>query len=257
MMGYSYSQDDGPVMCFNPPKSWYAGWYLDKSITVDPASTGDDRCFSGRIYGTVDYATAPGNIHVKITDGGTANDVYVGFNRKTGFNSGTVEAGNQVTVHTAGTGYSVSNLRSILGAGGSATRAVKGKNMVITVNEINTSASPGYADITISEDGAGCAPSTPNPTPPPTPNPTPAPTPAPVPTNDPTPPPTRLPTPSPTPPPTPAPVPTNDPTPPSTPPLTPAPTPPPVEPCAKYTGGGDCKKAPECTWDKGVCIAMP
>jgi hypothetical protein len=36
MMGFSYSQDNTPVMCFNAAKSWQLGWYSDMTTTLDP-----------------------------------------------------------------------------------------------------------------------------------------------------------------------------------------------------------------------------
>jgi hypothetical protein len=54
-MGYSYSQDDGPVMCFNGAKSWQTGWYNPKSAVVTPSTGG---CFEGNLYGIADFGNA-------------------------------------------------------------------------------------------------------------------------------------------------------------------------------------------------------
>lgn len=123
MMGYSYSQDDGPVMCFNGVKSYYTGWYSDKVTTVDASNTANS--FSGDVYGIANYETSPGPVIVRIRDPSTtANDHYVMFNRKTGINSGVVEAGNQVLV-TRGNSGGESDLRAKLS---------KCKNMLIDLS---------------------------------------------------------------------------------------------------------------------------
>ena len=51
MMGYSYSNDDGPIMCFNPGKSWSLGWYTNAYATADPLS----QTWSGTLFGVNDY----------------------------------------------------------------------------------------------------------------------------------------------------------------------------------------------------------
>ena len=54
MMGYSYSGDDGPLMCFNPGKSWNLGWYTDRHATADPLS----QTWTGTLVGVAEYASA-------------------------------------------------------------------------------------------------------------------------------------------------------------------------------------------------------
>eukprot|EP00571_Detonula_confervacea_P016393 CAMPEP_0172302430 /NCGR_PEP_ID=MMETSP1058-20130122/4128_1 /TAXON_ID=83371 /ORGANISM="Detonula confervacea, Strain CCMP 353" /LENGTH=626 /DNA_ID=CAMNT_0013012899 /DNA_START=109 /DNA_END=1989 /DNA_ORIENTATION=+ len=228
MMGYSYSQDNGPIMCFNAAKSWQTGWYSDKAEVVDPSA---GNCFEQDVYGISDYSEGVAQVVlVKINDS-SATDFYVNFNRKNGINSGTVEGGNQVTVvrqGNEGTSYSESELMTKMSAGGTWTQTIDGKSMTVRVLSISTSGTH-FARIRISENDASCTPATPPPTVNPTPNPTKFPTLPPVPT----PPPTDIPTPSPTTPaPTPAPTnppPTKAPTPlptpsPTTAPPTPAPT---------------------------------
>ena len=39
LMGYSYSYDDYPYMCFNGAKSWELGWYSDGHVSVDTQSS--------------------------------------------------------------------------------------------------------------------------------------------------------------------------------------------------------------------------
>lgn len=54
MMGYSYASDDGPIMCFNPGKSWNLGWYTDRHATADPLS----QTWTGTLVGVADYANS-------------------------------------------------------------------------------------------------------------------------------------------------------------------------------------------------------
>merc|ERR1711862_602155 len=56
MMGYSYSQDDGPVMCFNAAKSHQTGWYSDEVTVVTPGSDSADGCFDDQVFGVADYS---------------------------------------------------------------------------------------------------------------------------------------------------------------------------------------------------------
>lgn len=63
MMGYSYSTDEGPIMCFNPAKSWQLGWYDGRYATVDPLS----QTWSGKLIGVTDYqSAAPGKLSASI-----------------------------------------------------------------------------------------------------------------------------------------------------------------------------------------------
>jgi hypothetical protein len=157
MMGYSYSQDDGPVMCFNPAKSWQTQWYASKSTVVDPSA---GNCFEGKVYGIADYSNAASSVVLVKIDDASATDYFVTFNRQSGINSGTVEGGNQVTVVQAGgegTSYAESSLLAKLSAGGSWSGTIDGKTMKVTVLSITTSASPAYATVRISENGNSCS----------------------------------------------------------------------------------------------------
>jgi len=160
MMGYSYGQDDGPTMCFNAAKSWQTQWYVSKSFTVDPsASSSAQNCFEGKLYGIADFSNAASTVVLAKIDDASATDYFVTFNRQTGINSGTQEAGNLVTVTTTGnegTSYAESSLLAKLGAGGSWSGTIDGKTMVVSVLSITTSSSPGYATVRISENGNSC-----------------------------------------------------------------------------------------------------
>ena len=152
MMGYSYSRDDTPLMCFNAAKSWQLGWYADKAVTVTPFASG----FSGRLMGIADYQHPAGyNVLVKI-ETGQDTDYYLNFNRKKGINSGTLEGGDKVMITRQGengTGYSPSKLMAAISSGQYYTIndfAGSGDSVRVSGQEINLSSSPGYADVTIS-----------------------------------------------------------------------------------------------------------
>ena len=156
MMGYSYGYDDSPIMCFNAAKSWQSKWYTSKSTVVDPSA---GNCFLGNVYGIADYGNAASSTVLVKIDDASATDYYVAFNRQIGINSGTQEAGNQVTVVKAGgegSIYAESDLVAKLSVGGSWSGVVDGKIMIVKVLNINTSSSPGYAQVRISENGSLC-----------------------------------------------------------------------------------------------------
>ena len=141
MMGYIYSQNDSPVMCFNAAKSWQSGWFADKSLTIFP---NDDAgtCFSGKLYGLASYTSSPADAKVLIQLQSTSGTHYhIGFNGKQGSNSGTVEHGNQVLITTqASTGKSMKIAH--LGAGGSYTIPNydgTGRDVTVSVSSISGS----------------------------------------------------------------------------------------------------------------------
>jgi len=151
MMGISYFVDDGPSkakMCFNPAKSYALGWYSDKNLDID-ASTPP---FCGTLVGVSNYPTIAGDEKVVLKIPDTSIDYYVGYNHAVGFNEGTNEAANQVTIVsqdptfgsfsylearlTVGEEYTISN---ILGSG---------EDITIKVVQIDTSAG-GYAEVQV------------------------------------------------------------------------------------------------------------
>ncbi|KAL7457308.1 hypothetical protein ACHAWC_008828, partial [Mediolabrus comicus] len=198
MMGYSYSGESTPRMCFNAAKNYQLGWYSDKTKVISPGAS-TDNCFAGDLYGTAFYADAGAQtVGIKVnTDSST--DVYIMYNAKTGIQSGTVEGGNQVMVVTTGaegTGYSESTLVQKITTN-TAGYSLPGFSNTVLYVDSNTSGS--HASIRIETDGQACVVG-------PTSNPTPAP-PTPAPTQQPTAQPTEpQPTPNPTPQPTSAPT---------------------------------------------------
>ncbi|GFH55217.1 hypothetical protein CTEN210_11693 [Chaetoceros tenuissimus] len=142
MMGFSYSNDDGPMQCFNAPKNWQLGWYDDKQIAVSYDGWG------GNLIGLADY----GNSNVALEDMVIAKvdldeSYYVSFNRKTDINGGTQEGVDQVMVHKRdlGTGYGASDVLAYLNSGESFTSG----NFAVTVNSIDLNSNPARANVNI------------------------------------------------------------------------------------------------------------
>jgi hypothetical protein len=134
MMGYSYNQDDTPVMCFNAAKSSQLTWYSDRELTINQS-------WSGKVIGLANYNEASSDQNVILTlEGSDGTFLYIAYNRKSGVNSGTVDAGNQVTIVT-GANRQTSNLLAKLGSNGTYTILDfwgTGNNFVLTVDEIGT-----------------------------------------------------------------------------------------------------------------------
>lgn len=154
VMGYSYSSDNGPEMCFNAPKNRQLGWYSDRTVTVNSG-------WSGRLYGLVSYSSSsPGDaviLYIPSGTNGSTRDYYVSFNGYSGINSGSQMAGNQVLVHyrDPGTDYAQSTLISMLNSGTTYT----GAPLTITVSSISGST---FAQVTV---GTGVSTPTQAPTP--------------------------------------------------------------------------------------------
>jgi len=152
MMGYSYSQDEGPRMCFNAAKNRQLGWYDSRTVQINIAS----EIWEGKITGIANYKDDEiTDEKVSVWFNLAGKDYYVSFNSKVGggdddMNSGTVEGGNQVLVHqrSQGTGYSVSKLLAKLSANGEYTI----QNYKVKVGIIDTSANPPHAFVTIGDE---------------------------------------------------------------------------------------------------------
>ena len=156
-MGYSFPSDDCPRMCFNAAKSWQTGWYADKSTILEPTAIDGNQCFDKNLYGIADYGNdAAETVLIKINDA-SSTDYYITFNRKSGINSETIDAGNQVTVVRAGgegNSYSESTLLCKMNAGDApCTLQAGGKHMKVNVLDTPNNE---YAQVLISEDGASC-----------------------------------------------------------------------------------------------------
>jgi len=151
-MGSSPIAEDGPKRCFNAAKSFQLNWYADKHITVSPFVT---PTWTGTLVGFVDFESAGTNHVIVKIESGSYLDYYVNFNRKAGFNSGTKQGGDKVMIMNQGyngVDYSQSTLVATLS--GSQSFEITnfggfGAKVLVSVNDINTSASPAYASITI------------------------------------------------------------------------------------------------------------
>ncbi|MEM1154282.1 MAG: hypothetical protein AAGI44_09080, partial [Pseudomonadota bacterium] len=134
MMGFSYSQDDSPIMCFNAAKSSQLSWYNDKEITISQS-------WSGKVIGLADYGSAASDQNVIVrAENDDGDSLFITYNRKTGINSGTREGGNQVTV-VEGRYQNTSNLLAKLNNGGTYTYSNfwgSGDDFVLTVDDITT-----------------------------------------------------------------------------------------------------------------------
>ena len=97
-MGYSYSADEGPIMCFNGPKNWQLGWFSDREVALNSGSS-----WSGNLYGISNYQSSSNGdaVIIKIN---TSPNTYVSFNRQEGISIGTQEGGDKVLVHTKSSG---------------------------------------------------------------------------------------------------------------------------------------------------------
>eukprot|EP00547_Thalassionema_nitzschioides_P015415 CAMPEP_0194239802 /NCGR_PEP_ID=MMETSP0158-20130606/6152_1 /TAXON_ID=33649 /ORGANISM="Thalassionema nitzschioides, Strain L26-B" /LENGTH=506 /DNA_ID=CAMNT_0038974361 /DNA_START=68 /DNA_END=1585 /DNA_ORIENTATION=+ len=182
MMGYSYSNNNAPEMCFNAAKTFQLGWFPTYHFErTHNNSFNDQISLVGFVEKTFRPNLSPDDFKMIIKLTGSNNDYYVHFNRKVGFNSGTAEGGDQVLVATrsAGVGYDASTLLSKLNANGAYTISGFGSQGDLTINVQSINTSTGEASVNILY---GDTSPTPAPTPAPIP-PTPAPvdpTPAPV-----------------------------------------------------------------------------
>jgi hypothetical protein len=162
-MGSIYSYN-GPMKCFNGPKTYQLGWFRSHYETIYDISYE----WAGRLYGLADVSNISSSsimivklVHPNASD--SQRDVYVSFNRAIGNNADTGEGINQVVVHEALDLDTVSVPQSYLlgkmGAGGSYAVTVNGVEVVIRVIEINLSASPAYAFVTIGNASPSSQPS--------------------------------------------------------------------------------------------------
>jgi hypothetical protein len=133
-------------------------WYTaDTDIAYFNSGTAGGTSWSGRLIGVADYGNNPNKypIMVKIEVGG-ASDYFVSFNRARGINSEVQQAHDQVVIYQVDSGdgktYSKSMMKAALRGGRQATIEnwrKSGKDLTIKVIKINTSSSPGYAEISI------------------------------------------------------------------------------------------------------------
>jgi len=111
-MGDTVNKVNGPLKCFNPANSYKLGWYPEQVSSHDPLKT---TASYQQFYlnGIVDYDKGKSNnannnsnsnsntkqrlVVLRLIQSSLENDYYIGYNRKTGMNSGT-ERGNQILI---------------------------------------------------------------------------------------------------------------------------------------------------------------
>lgn len=104
-MGAAYT---GGKMCFNPAKSYQLGWYSKQVKSINPLDFPSVQTYF--LNGVADYKSDGSNgsslvvLRIENPRGNSNdnNDYYIGYNRKTGINSGTGEAADMVTITTQG-----------------------------------------------------------------------------------------------------------------------------------------------------------
>lgn len=114
--------------------------------------------YSTTVSKTITYeVSASDKVILKVENG--SQDFFIGFNRQTGVNSGTQEAGDQVTIIRQASGYAISTLMAKLQKGQSFTISnYQGgsEDVLIEVTDINLSATPAYAKVSVYR--ASCPP---------------------------------------------------------------------------------------------------
>ncbi len=108
MMGYSFKDENGPLQCFNPAKSYKLGWYEKSVVEWDPLAKGT---WFGDIVGVIDYDSTDDTqtVILRIPREVNGKHLYVGYNRKKNFNRGVVAEGDKVVLVEQADGYEVSN----------------------------------------------------------------------------------------------------------------------------------------------------
>jgi hypothetical protein len=146
-MGPSFPNDDAPDMGFNAAKSWQMAWYSDRSVERNSGQG-----WSGKLIGFANYgdASADQNVLLKIECG--TDDLYVTYNRKTGMNKATQEAGDMVSVVQAADPGSRSFLLAKISLGGVGTVDIPGQpgeQVDIRFDSIGTTGVVQYANVVV------------------------------------------------------------------------------------------------------------
>ncbi|VEU37472.1 unnamed protein product [Pseudo-nitzschia multistriata] len=105
MMGFSYKDDDFPLMCFNPAKSYQLGWYREQQDFVNPLTDILPMKYSREyiLNGVDDFDRGESGVKedliiLRLKQQNSREDYYIGFNRKKGRNAETVKDANCVTI---------------------------------------------------------------------------------------------------------------------------------------------------------------
>ena len=87
--------DHGAVMCFNPAKTWFFGWYANHHKTVNPRN----QAFNEDIVGIDDVVNGKaGSKRVVIKIAGDNNEFYLMYNRAKGVNSEAIGGKDEVVI---------------------------------------------------------------------------------------------------------------------------------------------------------------
>ena len=83
-------------MCFNAAKSWQLGWYTDRHAEFQP-ELGHTQVYT--MVGVSEYSNSSDSYAVIVKLSSSSNiGYYIGYNRRSGINSDTGEASNQVAL---------------------------------------------------------------------------------------------------------------------------------------------------------------
>jgi Gametolysin peptidase M11 len=149
MMGVSF-ESESTLACFNTANAWQLGWYGRSRKALDFSK---DPGFRGQVIGLVDYehpAAGGSLVTIRASSSTSSTLVYVGFNRKAGFNADTDDGANQVVVTTQ-KDEGPSTLVGKLNAGQSYRLAnfQGSQGLNVKVNSINFGANPPLADVEV------------------------------------------------------------------------------------------------------------
>jgi len=109
MMGSSYENDDGPNMCFSAAHNYQLRWYDQQATWIDPLALPGSTRRSYVFNGVGDYKFGSSNgelitMRLKLYGDSNGLDYYLGYNRKSGPNSGTLEAADTMLIYAKGEG---------------------------------------------------------------------------------------------------------------------------------------------------------
>lgn len=157
MMGYSYSDDDSPQMCFNAAKMWQLGWFSARSLTLSSSGTLNYIGNLADMTQNPDDTSGP-PIVIRLQTS-SSKEYFLTYNRAVGFNSGVIEGRNEVRIIETTSTNSLSMVAASLSNGNSWTSGNEfgSQRVEVTVNSIGT-----LADVSIC---IGSCNSTPSPTP--------------------------------------------------------------------------------------------
>jgi hypothetical protein len=157
MMGYSYSQNEGPEMCFNAARSSDWGWYGTRENVFDFNTSAS---WSGQLIGLTDFdLSSPEHtvvLRIPRPNSGLPT-VHMTYNVAEDFNVGTKEFQNRVTIVEA-TPTTTSNVLASLGVGESYQFPYfdgSDRDLTISVTSQTTELGVDISHVEISA-GAGC-----------------------------------------------------------------------------------------------------